>query len=53
MVAHRELVINLVVGGHDGPGVTLADGDLEASQIELAGSTLGDTFVDTGTVGLL
>ena len=53
VVAHRELVIDLVVGGHDGPRVTLADGDLEATQIELAGSTLGDAFVDTGTIGLL
>ena len=53
MIAHGVLAVHLVVGCHDGPGIALADGDLEASEIELAGGTLRETLIDTGAVGLL
>ena len=53
MVAHGVLAVDLVVGGHDGPGVALADGDLEAAEVELAGGALGDALIDGRAVGLL
>ena len=53
VVTHRKLAIDLVIRSHDGPRVTLAHGNLEAAQIEFAGSTLADTLIDAGTVGLL
>ena len=53
MVAHRELAVDLVIRGHDGPGVTLADGNLEAAEVELTGCTLTDALVDARTVCLL
>ena len=53
MVAHRELAINLIVRSHNGPRVTLADGNLKATQVYLTCCTLADTFVDAGTIGLL
>ena len=53
VVAHRVLAIDLVVGSHDRPWVALADGNLKATQIDFTGSTLRDTLVDAGAVGLL
>ena len=53
VVAHRELAVHLIIGGHDGPGVALADGNLEATEVELTGGTLRDALVDTGTIRLL
>ena len=40
VVTHRELAVDLVIRGHDGPGITLADGNLEAAEVEFAGGTL-------------
>ena len=45
--------IDLVVGGHDGPGVGLIDGDLEWLEIDLADGTGGDDSIVARTVGLL
>ena len=53
VIAHGVLAVHLVVGCHDGPGIALADGDLKASEIELAGGTLGETLIDSRAVGLL
>ena len=52
-VAHRVLAVHLVIRRHDGPRVALADGNLEAAQIEFAGCTLAQTLVDGGAVSLL
>ena len=53
VVAHRELAVDLVIRGHDGPGVTLADGNLEAAEVELTGGTLTDALVNARAVCLL
>ena len=53
VVAHRILAVDLVVGRHDGPRLALTDGYLEAAEVDFAGSTLADTLVDAGAVGLL
>ena len=53
MITHRVLTIHLVIRCHDGPRVALADGNLEAAQVEFTGSTLGDALIHTCTVGLL
>ena len=33
VITHRVLTINLIIRSHDGPGVTLADGNLKATEI--------------------
>ena len=52
-VPHRVLAVNLVVRRHHSPGVTLAYGNLETTQIQLAGSTLTHALIYCRTVGLL
>ena len=52
-IAHRVLAVDHVIARHDGPGLTLANGNLEATQIELASSTLTELLVNAGAVGLL
>ena len=47
------LTVELVVGGHDGPGIGLLHGDLEVLQVDLAESALADAGVVLITVGLL
>ena len=45
--------VDEVIGCHNRPRITLTDGNLKASEIDLAGGPLGESFVDTGTVCLL
>ena len=52
-VTHRVLTVNLVVRRHHGPRVTLTNGNLETTQIQLAGSTLTHALIYSSTVGLL
>ena len=53
VVTHRELTIHLVIRGHHCPGIALADGNLEATEIELTGCSLRHTFINRSTIGLL
>ena len=53
VISHRIGSIHLVIGSHDGPRITLANGNFEATQIEFAGSTLADALVNTGAECLL
>ena len=53
VIAHGVQTVNLVVGGHNGPRVALAYGNLEAAQVELAGGTLADVLIDAGAVSFL
>ena len=48
-----EFAIDLIVGRHHGPGISLLHGNLEALEINLTQSTLAHYFVDKGAVGLL
>ena len=53
VVAHRELAVDFVVRCHDGPGIALAHGNFEATQIDFTCGTLADTLVHASAVGLL
>ena len=44
--------VDVVVGGHDRPGVRLLDGDLERQQVDLAQRLLGDDGVHVVALGL-
>ena len=48
-----KFAVDLVVGRHHGPGISLLHGNLEALEVDFAQSTLADHFVDEGAVGLL
>ena len=47
------LAVELVVGGHDGPGIGLLDGDFEVLEVDLAEGTLADAGIVLVAVGLL
>ena len=47
------LAVELVVGGHDGPGIGLLHGDLEVLQVDLAEGALADAGVVLVAVRLL
>ncbi len=53
VITHRELTIYLIITGHNGPRVTLADRNLKTTQIQFAGCTLTDSLIDSCTICLL
>ena len=53
VITHRELTIYLIITGHNGPRITLANSNLKATQIQFAGCTLTDSLIDSRTIRLL
>ena len=53
VIAHRILTIYLVIRGHDGPRVALANSNLKTTQVKFTGGTLRQALIDSGTIGFL